>query len=58
MTLQPNRLSPPFTGSAGLRDSQYYAARHLLPGRILVESDLAVGQQVVVLTQAIHLAAR
>ena len=36
-----------------LQGKQYYAARHLLPGRTLVESDLVVGQQVVVLTQAI-----
>lgn len=43
----------PQNAVTGLQDSQYYAARHLLPGRILVESDLAVGQQVVVLTQAI-----
>ena len=36
-----------------LQGKQYYAARQLLPGRILIESDLAVGQRVVVLTQAI-----
>ena len=36
-----------------VQGKHYYAARHLLPGRILVESDLAVGQRVVVLTQAI-----
>lgn len=36
-----------------LHGKQYYAARHLLPGRTLVESDLVVGQRVVVLTQAI-----
>ena len=36
-----------------MQGKQYYAARQLLPGRILIESDLAVGQRVVVLTQAI-----
>jgi flagella basal body P-ring formation protein FlgA len=36
-----------------LQGRNYYAARQLLPGRILVQSDLAVGQQVVVLTQAV-----
>ena len=36
-----------------LQGRHYYAARQLLPGRILVQSDLAVGQQVVVLTQAV-----
>lgn len=36
-----------------LHGKQFYAARNLLPGRTLVESDLVVGQRVVVLTQAI-----
>ena len=36
-----------------VQDKNYFAARQLLPGRILVQSDLAVGQKVVVLTQAV-----
>ena len=50
--LAPAHRSPQ-NAVTGLHGKHYYAARQLLPGRTLVESDLAVGQQVVVITQAI-----
>ena len=36
-----------------IKGAQRYAARNLSPGRILVQSDLAVGQPVAVLTEAV-----
>lgn len=49
--LPPHRV--PQNALTGLGSADYYAARNLRTGQILLTSDLAVGQAVVVVTQAI-----